>query len=182
MIWFFRFTYFEHGSCILYLMFLPICRHVPICFFLLFFCAPMPGKTGGQILLSMESLVLAHLIWSVIELIFHFPIWLLQLFKAPMCTRLCWLFCDFLIISLCTECSVCREICATMQNTFLCWRVNPSLWETLFAITSSFPQKLPFNSPCIWISHSLHPASSSAWQSSNSLSSLISTNAVSKDV
>lgn len=37
-------------------------QHVPICFFLLFLDAPMPGKTEGQILLSLKSLVLAHLI------------------------------------------------------------------------------------------------------------------------
>lgn len=39
--------------------------HLPACanlFFLLFLGAPMPGERGGQILLSLESLVLAHLI------------------------------------------------------------------------------------------------------------------------
>lgn len=72
---------------VFYVLLLSIYKHMPFWFFLFFGLL----VRGDQILRSRESLVLAHLIWSIIKLTFHFPIWWLLLCKSPVCTRLCWL-------------------------------------------------------------------------------------------
>lgn len=162
----FSFIYFEHCWCILCLLLLSIYKHVPICFFILFLDAPMLRERGDQILLSLENLALAHFIWSIIRLAFHFPIWLLLLGKVPVCTRLCWpkllLHHQSVYRILCIQ----RDACNAAKHIFLLKSKSQSVkaWMSICHSLKPFPRnRLSFH-PWIWIPHSLRPASSSAWQ------------------
>lgn len=156
------FIYFEYCWYILCLTLLSIYKHVPICFFIKFLGAPKPCKKGDQILLSLENLVLAHFIQSIMKLTFHFATWLLLLCKPPVCTRLCWLKLLYhhqsAYITFCIQRDVCNaaehfsllksksQFVKVWMNICHSLKPFPTNWETFhpaFGFHIHFTQPLP---------------------------------------